>query len=400
LGASKPAYIGVDVGTSGVRAIAIDAAEREIATAAVKLDPSSKGPDGQSEQLPENWWNAVLLVLRTLTAQLTGHTPRALALDATSATLWLADAQGQPLTPALMYDDARSVDSLPRLCALAPADAAVHSATASLPKLLHLLPPLRGKPGLLALHQADWLLGKLTGQFGISDENNGLKLGYDAALRQWPTWLEQLDLPAGLLPRVYPAGTVIAPISQQAARLTGLPEDCLIATGTTDSTAAAIAAGIREPGEAATSLGSTLVLKVLAEKPIVDAASGVYSHRLGDLWLAGGASNSGGAVLAAFFSAEQIKTLSQQIDPSTRTGLDYYPLLKPGERFPFNDPNWPARLTPRPNTDVEFLHGLLEGIAQIERRGYERLQELGSPAPKIVYSLGGGAGNETWTAIR
>ncbi len=63
---------------------------------------------------------------------------------------------------------------------------------------------------------------------------------------------------------------------------------------------------------------------------------------------AGGASSTGGAVLKEFFTSEQLKELSAQIDPDQPSGLDYYPLTKPGERFPVNDPHLEPRLTPRP----------------------------------------------------
>ena len=63
---------------------------------------------------------------------------------------------------------------------------------------------------------------------------------------------------------------------------------------------------------------------------------------------AGGASNTGGAVLKAHFTDDQLKELSQHIDPEKPSGLDYYPLLKAGERFPINDPFLEPRLTPRP----------------------------------------------------
>ena len=62
----------------------------------------------------------------------------------------------------------------------------------------------------------------------------------------------------------------------------------------------------------------------------------------------GGASNTGGAVLKHYFTDKQLQELSQQIDPDKPSGLDYYPLTKPGERFPVNDPNLMPRLTPRP----------------------------------------------------
>ncbi len=76
------------------------------------------------------------------------------------------------------------------------------------------------------------------------------------------------------------------------------------------------------------------------------------------------------------------------------TGLDYYPLPQAGERFPIADPNFEPRLSPRPDDDRLFFQGLLEGIAQVEAQGYERLAELGATPLKSIRSVGGGAANE------
>ncbi len=86
-------------------------------------------------------------------------------------------------------------------------------------------------------------------------------------------------------------------------------------TGTTDSNAATLAAGASEIGDAVTSLGSTLVLKILSDRPVNAPQYGVYSHRLGDHWLVGGASNSGGAVTAAHFTPEEMRRLSTEMNP-------------------------------------------------------------------------------------
>ncbi|MEM8761995.1 MAG: FGGY-family carbohydrate kinase, partial [Pseudomonadota bacterium] len=82
------------------------------------------------------------------------------------------------------------------------------------------------------------------------------------------------------------------------------------------------------------------------------------------------------------------------------SGLDYYPLPKPGERFPVSDPDLAPRLEPRPADDAAFLHGLLEGVARIEAQGYRRLAELGAPALSSIRTVGGGAGNAVWQAMR
>lgn len=139
---------------------------------------------------------------------------------------------------------------------------------------------------------------------------------------------------------------------------------------------------------------------MLSDRPIFAPEYGIYSHRIGDVWLGGGASNSGGGVLAEFFDSDALGDLSKRIDPATNSGLDYYPLTKPGERFPVSDPDYPPRITPRPADDALFLHGLLEGVARIEAQGFQRMAELGAPALRSIRTVGGGSENSVWTALR
>jgi len=174
----------------------------------------------------------------------------------------------------------------------------------------------------------------------------------------------------------------------------------MVHAGTTDSIAAFLAAGVTHSGDAVTSLGSTLVLKLLSDTRMESGEHGVYSHWFGDRWLAGGASNAGGAVLRQFFDDRQLTQLSAQIDPTVASPLDYLPLPRAGERFPVNDPSLAPRLSPRPADDADFLHGLLESLARIEARGYGLLAELGATPLRRVETAGGGARNPAWTDIR
>jgi hypothetical protein len=209
-----------------------------------------------------------------------------------------------------------------------------------------------------------------------------------------------MDLAPIALPHVVAPGTPVGSLDPGVADLTGLRADALVTAGTTDSTAAVIAAGAGQQGDGVTSLGSTLVVKVVGNAPVWAPAYGVYSHRLGDLWLIGGASNTGGAVLQQYFSDREIQQLTEALRPEEPTGLDYYPLPGKGERFPVNDPGLAPRLEPRPKDDRRFFQGLLEGMARIEAAGYRRLQSLGAPPPRAVATIGGGAQNAGWTRIR
>lgn len=397
---TEPCYIGVDLGTSGVRAVAIDRGSRILAEARTSLPEPAREPKGGVEQNPWLWRDALVRVLRKLTRLLDAFDPRALCVDGTSSTLLLCGPDGTPLAPALMYNDCRSRAEADLVERFAPQTSPARGSASSLAKLLYLERRLHPSPGTLALHQADWILGVLTDRFGVSDWNNCLKLGLDPQTGRWPRWLSGLGLEAVELPRVVAPGTVLGPVCQSAAATTGLPEHTQVLAGTTDSTAAVVATGAFKPGQAVTCLGSTLVLKIIGCDPVTAPEYGVYSHKFGERWLIGGASNSGGAVLRKYFDDTQIRLLSATLEPDLPTGLDYYPLPAPGERFPVDDGALQPRLSPRPEDDGRFLQGLLEGIAQIEASGYRRLQMLGAPAPSTVLTTGGGARNEGWTRIR
>src|SRR5690606_29127065 len=148
-------------------------------------------------------------------------------------------------------------------------------------------------------HQADWIAIRL-GASITSDENNALKTGYDLETGTWPEWIQESGLGLEVLPEGKPAGSVTGPAGEQAVAL-GLPPSAVIVNGTTDGCASFLATGASQPGDGVTALGSTLVLKLLSDRRIDAPAYGVYSHRIAGMWLAGGASNTGGAVIRHFF---------------------------------------------------------------------------------------------------
>lgn len=235
----------------------------------------------------------------------------------------------------------------------------------------------------------------------MTDWNNALKLGFDpAAPDAWPAWLADSVCASALPRRVVAPGAPVATLTPATAARLGMRADCIVAGGTTDSIAAFLAADVALHGEAVTSLGSTLAVKLLSPVRVDSATHGVYSHRLGDTWLVGGASNVGGAALRSLFTDAQLRDLSARIDPAIASQLDYYPLPSPGERFPVYDPAMTPRLGPRPADDVAYLHGLLESMARVEAEAYRLLAELGAPRVTRVLTAGGGAANPTWTAIR
>ncbi|MDW9743531.1 carbohydrate kinase [Sinorhizobium meliloti] len=385
--------LGIDLGTSGARAVAMTAAGEIVASGAARLTAFS-----DDHRDPLGWWKAVQAALAQALEAIDGSHICAVGIDGTSGTMLPVAADGAPLATPLMYNDpVGDTAILERIAVHAPKESAAHGATSGLAKLL----TFQSLPEVFrVIHQADWIAGHFTGLYDISDENNALKTGYDPVARNWPEWLARTGARIDLLPDVLPAGAPVATISPAAAEAFGLPSETVIVAGTTDGCASFLATGADRPGDAVSALGTTLTVKMLSDKPLFAPEFGLYSHRIGDMWLAGGASNTGGAVLAAHFSNDRIAELSEQIDPASDTGLDFYPLLKPGERFPVADPAFMPRMEPRPTEDAEFLKAILEGIAGVERLAYERLVSLGSPALGSIRTVGGGAKNGVWTEIR
>ncbi len=389
-------YLGVDFGTSGARLAVIDQDRGLVVDGRFVFEVF------QGSLLCNQWQTALFSLLEQIPQSLRRDI-RAIAINGTSSTVLLCDELGNPISTPLMYNDDRGEAVLEQLKSIAPSNHTVLSATSSLAKLMWMYHHGDFKQSGYFLHQADWLGFLLHGRLGMSDYHNALKLGYDVENLKYPDWL--LNLVSNLeypiqLPEILAPGTPIGKLKPDIANRFGFSLDCLVCAGTTDSIAAFIASGASSTGEAVTSLGSTLVLKLLSRTRVDNPKYGIYSHRFGDLWLVGGASNCGGAILKQFFSEAELENLSQQINTNKESLLNYYPLQKKGERFPINDPNLQPCLEPRPDSNVDFLHGLLASMARIETQGYKLLQQLGSDSLTRVYTAGGGAANQTWTTIR
>jgi len=388
--------LGIDVGTSGVRAAAVDADGCRAAFAAAAM-PAPFDENGLVTQHPAVWWKATRHVLRDLARQIDLKRIGAIAVDGTSGTVVGVDANGQPVAPAQMYNSRASAEIVRSIAAAAPPESAAHGATSALARAV----ALQTQPGVVRLiQQADWISGQFSQRFDVTDENNALKLGYDPITRRWPDWLVEVGLQPDRLISVVPAGTRTGTIARRRASALGLSAGVAIVAGTTDACAAFLAAGAEKNGDAVTSLGTTLVLKLLSDRPLFDANLGVYSHRIDDVWLVGGASNSGGAAIAKHFCLDRIRQLSEQMTPNVPTGLHYYPLAGRGERFPHNNPDMEGQLEPSPGSDVLFLQALMEGVARVEKLGYDCLAELGGPLVKSIRTVGGGAKNAAWRIIR
>ncbi len=392
--------LGIDIGTSGLRAATVDTTGNVLS-----LSHEEHLPQISKKIDAELWWQSVKsLIIRNLSnLRKIGVNPLeilSLTVDGTSGSLLLTDANLQPVTRALMYNSTGFGEEAKTIAKVAPKTSITQGNNSALARAMRLISEDKDGRARHIMSQADFIAAKLIQSGGKSDQNNTLKLGYDPKSECWPEWIKNLEINFKLLPKVYPVGKPLDLIASPIAVELGLSKDLVVHAGTTDSIASFLSCAPLRKGAAVTSLGSTLTVKILCETHIEDANIGLYSHKIGDYWLAGGASNSGGNVLKKYFSTEELVNLSGKIEPSTSSGLNYYPLIKPGERFPVNKPNLQPRLNPRPKEDSIFLKGIFEGIARIEKECYSSISDRGGGFPKCILTTGGGANNPVWTRIR
>ena len=392
----SPLALGLDLGSSGLR-LALAGAGVD---GAVQLLIEHSAPYPRPFEDPQGWLEGLITLVARLDPQLRQQVC-AIAIAGTSGTLLRCHRDGGLLQGeaglALPYqlscpeqtDAARHLAGDPSSPAASP--------SGSLARALRLLAgPGAGNGDLILRHQADWLMGWLLGDWRWGEEGNNLRLGWGLRQQRWAGTITQQPW-AAELPQIRPSGERLGPLASTAASTLGLPQQCVVVAGSTDANAAVLAAD-PQPGDGITVLGTTLVLKQFVEKPI--QAAGVSCHRVAGRWLLGGASNAGAGILRRFFSDAQICELSRQIDPDRPTGLDLLPLPCRGERFPVDDPELEPRLEPRPVSDALYLQALLEGLTNLERQGWQRLRQLGAPPLRRVISLGGGARNPQWRALR
>ncbi len=403
--------IGIDLGTQGVRILAINNQGMRIAAASCHLDMQADKdlPNGWHEQNPLDWWKNVKECLRDLIAQLPSNSRIVgLSIDSTSGTILPIDQSGMPLYSALMYNDARSRSYAEEVHqageTLENQLGYAFSASFALPKIVWLM---KEKPEIyqqtyLFVHAADFIAGKLTGNFNLTDHSNALKTGYDLINRNWPDFIEEeLGISKDKLPGVVKPGDRIGEISHQAAIETGLPAGVPVFAGATDGTAAQFASGASEPGSWVSSLGTTLVIKGITRGILLDSQKRIYCHLHPEgWWMPGGASNTGSEWIIKEFPHEDPAELDRKSAQWLPTSLIRYPLVRDGERFPFRFPTAQGFLIGEAASKLETFAAGLEGLALLEAFAYQTLSEIGADVGENIFVTDGGARSELWLQIR
>ena len=298
--------LGVDVGTTRVKALAFDLQGRIVGQAAQNCALSRPRPDWV-EQNPEELWQALAATVRGALAALprAGYRVLGLALSTQGGTTILADADGRPLRPALSWMDQRGSDEARDLAqALGAEQVYRFSGWEPYPGLpwvhaawLQRHESDRYREARRLLTVSDWLLGRLTGEFRQDPTNAGITQLYHVVRGDWfDTALELLGLRREQLAPLVPCGERVGRLTPAAAEALRLTTDTWVMNGAHDQYAAAVGAGVTAPGRVLLSCGTAWVLLVATSEPAFGAgeqAMAVGRHALAGLW---GAMRSMGGV--------------------------------------------------------------------------------------------------------
>lgn len=409
----QPYFLGIDIGTQGARVVLMDAGGEIVGSGEENFPLNARSREQQS---PAHWWEASVASLRKMLAQcraqVTPGSIRAVAVTSTSGTVIPLDGNHQPLHEAIMYSDKRSAQVAARCEAAAlkyHTDGYTHfNASSGLSKMVWFVEQFPDKAKRIArwIHAADYITGKLSGNWDVTDYTNALKSGFDVKTLLWPAYLhEALPLRREWLQQVVPSGSPVGVMSSGVKAMLGLSGDIDVMAGMTDGCASQIASGAIGAGEWNTTIGTTLVIKGVTREEIRDPLGRLYSHRHPDAgnvegagWMPGGASNTGADWIAGAFR-DDLASLNQQAPSLVPTGQLAWPLQQQGERFPFIAPE--ARgFAPEGLSLPELYAANLEGVAYVERLAYDMVRELSGEQIDSVYTAGGGSNSEAWLTIR
>lgn len=399
-------FLGIDVGTQGVRVVLIDDAGQVIGSSE-KVFPLT--PGSREEQSPQLWWESAYGCLQNLLVSAQSNISlsniRAISVTSTSGTVIPLDSSNEPLHPALMYSDNRPAEE-GKICRKIaeqshPEGYTGFNASSGLSKMVWYANHYPEKLTKIKtwVHATDYIIGKLCGDFSVTDYTNALKSGFDVASGEWPDYLfEQLPLKKEWFQTVVPSGTMIGKLLPELADALKLPTIDVVA-GMTDGCASQVASGAVKPGDWNTTIGTTLVVKGVTTSEVRDPAGRLYSHRHPEgYWMPGGAGNIGADWVSAGF-ADNLADLNEAAAKIIPTGQIAYPLMQEGERFPFISPQ--ARGFAPDNITRETLFAAnMEGVAFVERYAYELVEKLSGEKVNAVYTAGGGSNSDVWLTIR
>ncbi len=416
--ASKKYFLGIDVSTTGSKALLIDSSGAVAATASAPHSLQTPKPLW-SEQNPEEWWTASCAAIRQAlsAAGVSGEAVAAVGLTGQMHGLVLLDADGKVLRPAILWNDQRTATQCDeirsrlgkdRLIQITGNDA-LTGFTA--PKILWVQ---QNEPAVYAkarhiLLPKDYLRYRLTGAYAMDKADGSGTILFDLKKRNWSgEMLSALGIPAEWLPPTFEGPDFTGKITASAAAETGLTAGTPVAAGGGDQAAQAVGVGAVEPGIIALTLGTSGVVFATTPSALIEPEGRLHAfcHAVPGMW------HFMGVMLSAAGSLQWYRdTIAPELDfdallkeaesvPAGSEGLIFLPYLS-GERTPHPDPlargAW-IGLTLR-HTRGHLTRAVLEGVAYGLKDGFGLIRGAGLGEVRQVRVSGGGAKSALWRQI-
>lgn len=422
-------FLGIDIGTSATKSLAVDARGTVLASASADY-PLSHPKPGWSEQDPDHWWKATIATVRKLVrwAKLKGADVKGIGLSGQMHGSVFLDRRDSVVRPALLWNDQRTAAECEEITRRAGGRDALLQLVSNpaltgftAPKILWLRnhEPRRYAQLAKVLLPKDYVRLKLTGEYAteVSDASGTLLL--DIRQRTWSDpLLSRLEIDKSLLPSCFESVDVSGRLRAESARELGLAEGTPVVGGAGDQAAGAVGNGIVSSGVVSATLGTSGVVFAHSQSPAVDSTGSLHTfchaapgmwHQMGVVLAAGGSLQWFRNQLADDLVSEAKKrrvdpyelltALAEEAPPGSE-GLFFLPYLS-GERTPHADPHargaW-IGLGPR-HQRAHLVRALMEGVTFALRDSLELIRDLGVPIEQIRVS-GGGARSPFWRQLQ
>lgn len=410
--------LGLDVSTTGAKALLIDSTGQVVSSASTALSLSTPRPLW-SEQNPTDWWAGMVNSIQQALAQAgaSGEDVAAIGLTGQMHGLVMLDEQGDVLRPAILWNDQRTAaqcDTIrarlgkQRLIQITGNDA-LTGFTA--PKILWVQ---ENEPDIYArcrhiLLPKDYIRFRLTGEYATDRAGGAGTILFDLKTRTWsPEVLQALDIPAEWLPPTHEGPQITGVVSAAAAAVTGLKAGTPVVGGGGDQAAGAVGVGAVESGIVALTLGTSGVVFATTESALIEPEGRLHAfchavpgrwHFMGVMLSAAGSLQWYRDTLAPQTSFDDLVGEAASV-PAGSEGLFFLPYLT-GERTPHPDPlargAW-VGLTVR-HTRAHLTRAVLEGVAFGIKDSFTLIQQAGLGSINQVRISGGGAKSPLWRQI-
>lgn len=403
-------YIGIDLGTSAVKTLLMDAAGTVIASHSAALD-IARPATGWSEQNPSDWWDAVDATMLALAAAEPDKMAavQAIGLAGQMHGLVALGTEDDILRPAILWNDTRCAAEAAEMDRDQPAfrriggNAVMPGFTA--PKAVWMA---RHEPEVFAqietiLLPKDYLRFRLTGAKYADMSDAAGTLWLDVAARQWsPELVAACGLTMAQMPKLVEGSAATAPLHPDLSRRWGIDHAPIVAGGAGDNAAAAIGLGVIAPGDGFLSLGTSGVVFMVTDQfaPAADSGAHAFCHAIPERW------HQMGVILAASDAVSWLSEITNRPVDELMAAVDHtdllatMPLFHPylsGERTPHNDAMARAGFfgLTRGHDHGDMARAVLQGVAYAIGDAVDVLRAAGA-APTRLLATGGGAVNMVW----